>query len=312
MQQPSFDPGLTQNYGGELQRAIDERGDFNVRRVGISWRDQHPYLLLISASWPKFIAFVFGAFVVTNLLFAGIYYLIGIEFLKGAEAPTAGLRFVNAFFFSTHTLTTVGYGNVYPTGPWANATAAIEALVGLMGFAVVTGLVFGRFSRPSARIAFSENALIAPYQDGWSLQFRVVNRRTNNLIELSARILMMSVEPNGGRLQRKYALLKLEREQVVFFPLTWTIVHPIASDSPLYGKAKEDLQRLQVEIMILIKGFDETFGQTVNVRHSYRHDEIVWGARFTPAFEIDPHGGDLRLEINKISSFEPAPLPRLE
>ncbi|MBV9265225.1 MAG: hypothetical protein JO061_03560, partial [Acidobacteriaceae bacterium] len=197
-------------------------------------------------------------------------------------------------------------------GPWANGIAALEALLGLMGFAVITGLVFGRFSRPSARIAFSEKVLLSPYQDGWSLQFRIVNRRANNLLELSARILLMTVEPAGERLQRKYVLLGLEREQVIFFPLTWTIVHPITPESPLYGKTKEDLHKLQAEIMILIKGFDETFGQTVNVRHSYRHDEFVWGARFTPAFEIDPEGGDLHLEVSKVSSFEPVALPRLE
>ena len=310
--QPAYDPGLTQKYNGRLTRAIDESGDFNVHRKGVTWRDAHPYLFLISASWPTFCMLVLAAFAVVNVLFALLYVGIGAEHLKGVEAPTAGLQFLNIFFFSTHTLTTVGYGNIYPIGPAANTLAALEALVGVMGFAVVTGLVFGRFSRPSARIGFSKKMLVAPYRDGLSIQFRVVNRRTNNLLELSARLLLMTVESVGDTLQRKYAPLRLEREQVLFFPLTWTVVHPITPDSPLFGKTPDDLARLEAEVMILIKGFDETFGQTVNTRYSYRHDEIIWGARFTPAFDVDPASGDLRLEVNKVSSFERIELPRLD
>jgi inward rectifier potassium channel len=230
---------------------------------------------------------------------------IGTEHLKGTEAPTAWLRFVNAFFFSAHTLTTVGYGNMYPIGAAANAAAAIEALAGLLAFAIATGLVFGRFSRPSARIGFSPTMLISPYMDGTSLQFRVVNRRSNNLIDLEARLLLMTVEFIGGRLQRRYATLELERSSVLFFPLTWTVVHPIDEKSPLYGKKPEDLESLQAEVMIMMKGFDETFGQTVQARYSYRYDEIVWGAKFAPAFEIE-QSGDLRLEVSKVGAIEPA------
>lgn len=312
MQQPSFDPGLTQRYTGQIKRAISKSGDFNVRRIGTTWRDQHPYLFLISLSWPAFSSLVLAGFAAINLLFAALYYAIGMDSLKGAEAPTMALRFLNAFFFSTHTLTTVGYGNIFPVGPLANSVAAMEALVGLTGFAVITGLVFGRFSRPSARIGFSTKILVTPYQDVTSLQFRIVNRRSNNLIDLSARLLLMTVEPVEGRLQRKYIALTLEREQVLFFPLPWTIVHPITPDSPLFGKTQADLDRLQAEVMILIRGFDETFGQTVNARYSYRHDEFVWGARFKPAFEIDRDGDDLIVEVDKISICERAPLPRLE
>ena len=255
---------------------------------------------------------VIAVFAITNVLFASLYMAIGIEHLKGADSGSAGVEFVNAFFFSTHTLTTVGYGNIYPLGPVANLVAALEALVGLMGFAVITGLMFGRFSRPSARIGFSDWMLVTPYGEGTSLQFRIVNRRTNNLLELNARLLLMTVVGGTGGLRREYAPLQLERDQVLFFPLTWTIVHPITQSSPLYGKSAAELREMQAEIMILIKGFDETFGQTVNVRHSYRHDEIAWGGRFTTAFEIDEPGGDLRLEVDRVSSFEAVSLPPLD
>jgi inward rectifier potassium channel len=308
--QPTFDPGLTQQYTGALSRTINEDGQFNVRRPGLTLRDIHPYLFLISVRLPVFGAIVLTAFIAVNLLFAGIYLAIGIDHLKGADAATAGGEFLNAFFFSTHTLTTVGYGNIYPVGVAANSIAAIEALIGLMTFALATGLLYGRFARPSARIGFSDRMLVAPYGDGMSLQFRIVNRRSNNLLELGARMMLMTVEMVGGRLQRKFAQLELERDQVIFFPLTWTIVHPITASSPLYGKTAADLTELQSEFLVFVKAFDETFGQTVNSRRSYRHDEIVWGARFTPAFEIE-ETGDLRLDVEKVSNFERVEAPQL-
>ena len=307
MQQPSFDPGLTQQYKGVLKRAINKDGQFNVRREGATWRDAHPYLYLISVSWTKFFGMIFLAFILTNTIFALLYAAIGIEHLKGAEAPTEPLRFMNAFFFSAHTLTTVGYGNIWPSGPLANITTAVEALTGLMGFAIATGLFFGRFSRPSARIGFSPTAVIASYKGGTSLQFRIVNRRFNNLIEVEARILLMTVEDCNGQLQRRFQDLPLERDQILFFPLTWTIVHPIDENSPLHGAKAEDLERLQSEIMINLRAFDESFGQVVHVRYSYRYDEIVWGAKYVQAFEVDDDG-ELRLDVSRVGEFEPAPL----
>ena len=308
----SFDPGLTQQYTGALKRAIDENGDFNVRRTGATLRDFHLYLFLINVSWPVFALIVMAAFVAVNLIFASVYLAIGIDKLKAADQATTAAPFMYAFFFSTHTLTTVGYGNVYPSGVLANTIAALEALTGLMGFAIATGLFFGRFSRPSARIGFSTKMLVAPYGDGTSLQFRIVNRRTNNLLELTARVLLMTVESVDGRMQRRYAPIEVEREQVLFLPLTWTVVHPITPSSPLYGKTAGDLAALQAEFLILIKAFDDTFSQTVNARNSYTHDQIVWGAKFKPAFEI-AESGDLRLEVDKVSVFEPLKtLQRLE
>lgn len=302
-QKPGFDPGLTQTYTRSLSRSINEDGSFNVRRYGGTLRDFHPYLALVHMSWIKFFGVVLGAFVIANFAFACGYALIGVDHLKGADAAANGGWFLNALFFSMQTMTTLGYGSVYPVGIAANSLAAVEALAGLLAFALATGLLFGRFSRPSARIGYSDRILIAPYQDGTSLQFRIVNRRTNNLLELTARLLLMTVEGAGSGLRRKYTPLELEREQVYFFPLTWTVVHPITETSPLFGKTQSDLADLQAEIMVLVKGFDESFGQVVNSRRSYRYDEIVWGARFKQAFDID-EAGDLRLEVNRVSSYE--------
>ncbi len=308
MEKPTFDPGLTQQYTGVLTRAINPDGQFNVKRTGVTWRDGHPYLFLISVRWPTFFLIVTIGFIVVNTLFAASYAAIGVEHIKGSAAPTAWERYLNVFFFSAHTLTTVGYGNMYPYGAAANSIATLESLVGLLAFAIATGLVFGRFSRPSARIAFSKTMVIAPYQNGASLQFRVVNRRSNNIIDLNARLVLMTVEMVEGRLQRRFRPLDLERSDILFFPLTWTIVHPINETSPLLDMTTELLHRLQGEVIVMLKGFDETFGQTIHAHFSYRYDEIVWGARFKPAFEIDEQG-DLRLETDQLSEIESIGLP---
>jgi inward rectifier potassium channel len=193
----------------------------------------------------------------------------------------------------------VGYGSISPKSFESNIVAALESLVGVLGFAVATGLLFGRVSRPSAKIGFSEMMLVAPYQDMQSLQFRVVNRRRNDLMEIEARVLLMTVEEKDGQPERRYRQLKLEREQVLFLPLTWTIVHPIDGESPMSGLTAEDLERLQAEVMILIKAYDDTFSQTVLARYSYRYDEIGWNQQFAPAFSVDSEG-DLVLELQKV------------
>lgn len=303
MKKPTFDPGLTQQFSGSLRRAINKDGSFNVHRRGASWRDVHPYLHLVNMRWPPFLAVLFVSLVAVTAIFALIYFILGPEQLQGAEAPSAAGRFLNDFFFSAHTLTTVGYGNISPRGIAANSAAALEATLGLMAFALATSLLFGRFSRPSARIGFSEKMLIAPYQDGASLQFRIVNLRPNILMELEAQILLMTVEGPPERRMRDYKVLSLERDRILFFPLTWTIVHPIDEASPLYGKTAAELEKLQAEVLILVKGYDETFSQSVHARYSYRYDEMVWGPRFSPAFYIDA-GGDMVLDVDRVGSFK--------
>jgi inward rectifier potassium channel len=258
-------------------------------------------LHLLNMSWPKFFVVVMLSYLAINTLFALVYFAMGPEGLQGANGASEMDRFLNDFFFSTHTLTTLGYGNIVPGTVGANVAASIEAIVGLMSVALGTGLLFGRFSRPSAKIAFSERMLITPYQDHASLQFRIVNLRANVLMEIQATLVLMTVEGPPGNLSRRYQPLPLEREAISFLALTWTILHPIDEASPLYGKTAADLERLQAEFVILIKGFDDTFSQTVHARYSYRYDELTWQARFDPAFEFDEHG-NMILNVDRVSS----------
>lgn len=301
MQQPTFDPGLTQQFTGVLRRSINKDGTFNVYRRGGSWRHVHPYLHLLNMSWRKFFVVFMASYFTVNVLFALVYFALGPGHLKGGDAATESERFLNDFFFSTHTLTTVGYGNITPATVPANIIASLEAIAGLMAVALGTGLLFGRFSRPSVKIAFSERALIAPYQDRNSVQIRLVNLRPNLLMEIEANLVLMTVEGAGEDRKRRYAELKLERSAIYFLPLTWTVVHPIDEGSPLFGKSAEDLARLQAEFVVLIKGFDDTFSQTVHARYSYRYDEVTWGARFQPAFEISGDG-NMVLDLDRVSS----------
>jgi len=302
MEKPSFDPGLTQQFTAPYSRVINKDGNFNVHRRGVTWRDFHPYLHLINMGWPGFFATLVLGYIVANLGFAAVYYALGPNQLQGADSAHAMGRFLDCFFFSAHTLSTVGYGNISPRTTPANIVSAFEALTGVLGFAVATGLLFGRVSRPSARLGFSENVLVTPYQDGQSLQFRVVNRRSNSLMELEARVLLMTVETRKGKAARRYDILTLERPQVLFLPLTWTVVHPIDEHSPLWGKTAEELVAVQAELLILVKAYDDTFSQTVIARHSYRHDEFRWGMRFAPAFHVDSEG-DLVLELHKLGEL---------
>jgi len=302
MRKPTFDPGLTQQFTGVLLRSINKDGSFNVRRTGGSWRHLHPYLTLLSLRWSTFLAVVFTAYFVANLFFAAGYFLMGPEGLQGADLSSEARRFWSGFFFSAHTLTTVGYGNISPATIGANVLSVVEALSGLLGIALVTGILFGRFSRPSARIAFSDNMLVAPYQDRTSLQFRIVNLRPNVLMELQANVILMTVDGPAGALTRNYQQLKLERDNIFFLALAWTVVHPIEEDSPLFGKTSEELQRLQAEFVITIKAYDDTFAQSVYSRYSYRYDELTWQARFQPAFEIDREG-NMVLNVDRVSSF---------
>src|SRR5208337_87266 len=298
-----FDPGFTQSYAGSLRRVVNKDGTFNVRRTGGSLRNFHLYKLLIGLSWPWFVAIVLGTFILINIAFAWLYLAAGIQTLQGAEGATPLGTFLNAFFFSAQTLTTVGYGGMVPRGIGSNVIASVEALMGVMGFAFGAALVYGRFSRPTARILFSEHALIAPYQGKTSLQIRVANQRSNAIVDLEATIVLMAVEGSGEAHRRTYARLELERPRVFFLPLTWTIVHPIDETSPLHGKTAQYLADHAVEIIVLIRGFDDTFSQIVNARCSYRYDEIMWDHKFLPAFHSD-EDGRLVLDLARIDAVE--------
>ncbi|MBI4910670.1 MAG: K+ channel, inward rectifier [Acidobacteria bacterium] len=299
-----FDPGLTQRYTGRLRRVINKDGSFNVRKRGVGWRETGVFLHLLNSGWLWFLTQAWMAYVVLNLGFAGVYYAIGVESLTGADRSTPLDSFLSAFFFSVQTFTTVGYGHVSPKGMLTSTVASFEAMMGLLSFAIGTGLVYARFSRPSAKLAFSEKMVVAPFNDGRALMFRIANRRPNVLMESEATAILMTVD-KAGEHKRKYQPLKLDRERILFLPLTWTIVHSIDESSPLWGLDTEQLESLQAEFLILIKVFDDTFGQPVHARYSYTWDEIEWGRKFEQVFTVNADG-DLELDLSDLGKTMPA------
>jgi inward rectifier potassium channel len=233
-----------------------------------------------------------------------LYVVAGAHALTGFENERIQLRYVEAFFFSVQTLATIGFGNIAPANNAANILVTIESLIGLLGFAIAAGIVFARFSRPLAQIVFSRSAIIAPYRDMSGFMFRIVNQKKNEIVELRATVMMARRKKDGTSADREFLPLKLERDRVVFFPLTWTVVHPIDESSPLWGWREQDLRASDVEFLVLLNGFDETFSQNVHTRSSYTADEVVWGAKFRNVFNDPDPSGSISIDIRKIHEIE--------
>ena len=285
-------------------RFLNRDGSFNVERTGQSFlRSLNPYHALLTMSWVKFHAMVVLSYFLVNVLFALAYLACGPEAIQGSAATSTGGRFFDAFFFSVQTLATIGYGKISPSGFGANIVVAFEALTGLFGFALATGLLFARFSRPNAKIQYSEKAVIAPFHGITGFMFRIVNERQNQLIEVSATLTYSRMETHNGKQVRKFYSLPLERNKVTFFPLHWTIVHPIDEKSPLFGVTQKELEESDAEFAILLTGIDETFSQSVHSRSSYKYDEVVVGAKFRDMF-LPTENGVVRVDLRRLSDIE--------
>ncbi|MEZ5352366.1 MAG: ion channel [Bryobacteraceae bacterium] len=300
--------------GGRLaqlsgKRLMNRDGTFNISRTGARWQEFfHPYHVLLTVSWGQFFGLVLTLYFAVNLLFACAYLLCGPGALAGAEETDLGGRFTNAFFFSVQTIATIGYGKMTPEGVAANILVAIEALFGLLGFAFATGVMFARFSRPTARIAFSEKAIFAPYRGGTALMFRVANARRTELSDVTITVAMARMETVDGRRTRRFYQLALERSRVTFLSTQWVVVHPIDEASPFWGVTEADLANCEPEILVLLSALDETFSQTVQVRGSYQGNEFFWGAKFRDIYEQEP-GGALRIDIRRLGEIDAAELP---
>ncbi|TAE56188.1 MAG: transporter [Bacteroidetes bacterium] len=298
------DLGFGAKINSKNRRLINPDGSFDVRRVGIGLRDIHPYQFLITIPWWKFFLAIVAIYLSINCIFALLYVMVGMESLSNSPVDgTFGEQFSHSFFFSAQTLTTVGYGATAPQGLWSNVIAVFEAMTGIMLFAIATGILYGRFSRPSARIAYSHHALIAPYKEGKAFMFRIVNRRKNQLIELEAQVTLMWYEMIGGEEKQRYFGLPLERKSVTLFPLNWTLVHPIDASSPLWGVSAAELEARHAQVLITIRAYDDTFAQMVHSRYSYKYTEIIENAKFTPMYYPDPEGRIL-LELDKVGDYE--------
>lgn len=286
-----------------VERLLNRDGSFNVHRKGLGfWRSLHAYQALLTMSPVQFTAIIAGSFLVINILFALVFTSLGPAALHGDS--NTGTGFWRAFFFSIQTFTTIGYGNVSPSGFAANALTTVEALVSLLMVALLAGMIFARFSRPTAKIIYSHHAVVAPYRGITAFQFRIVNARRNEIIEVQAKLLFSRFERTDRGIIRQYYQLALERDRVTFFPLTWTVVHPIDESSPLHGLKPEDLAGSKGEFLILLNGVDEAFSQMVYSRTSYTADEIVWNARFASVFTRSSAGRPVMVDLERFHRIE--------
>ncbi len=269
------------------RRVLDVSGRSNIVLIGAR---QHPltdlYHRLLSMPWPVLIALLGLFYVSANAIFAA-FYLLGGDVIERAHPHS----FLDAFFFSIQTMATIGYGTMAPRGLYANTLVAIESLVGLLGFAVATGLMYSKFAQPRARVLFSNVALIARREGMQCLLFRMANQRANQLVEahLRAVIAMDSSTAEGEPIRRVQDLRFLRSESPVF-AFSWTAIHPIDEASPLHGLRAEDLVERDAEIIVVLTGIDDTFSQTVHARRSYVPAELVWNARFVDVLGVSADG----------------------
>ncbi|NMM50475.1 ion channel [Marinigracilibium pacificum] len=296
------DPGTGTNPQFRAGRTINKDGSFNVKRLGRTYILISTFEWLINLKWSVFFLMLILGYSFINLIFALIYLYIGVDHIGGTDTLTTTNPLLIAYFFSFQTFTTVGYGALHPVGLTTNIIASFEAFLGFMMFAIATGLLYSRFSRPKAKILFSKNALIVDKDNKRMLQFRIGNLKNNALMEAQIEVIMQKKEtgPNGPVFN--FYNLKLERKYILFFPLNWTIVHEIDQDSPLYGYDISNKENFEFEILIHFKAFDDTYSEHVHQRFSYTSDEVEFGCRFVPTYYTDKHGHTI-FDLNKISQY---------
>ena len=295
------------SYGGRLLN-IDGTPNIEKRGIGYFQRTSWFHSMLSISGWRFFLIILFF-YIAVNLFFTFIYYLIGVEHLTGLKTSSESEKLMEAFFFSTQTYTTVGYGRISPSGFAMNMVSSFHALIGLLSFAVATGLMYGRFSRPKAYIKFAENAVIAPYKEISALMLRLAPFKNTTLTDAEAKITMALITEEDGKTTNHFFNLDLELKNINSLTLSWTIVHPITEESPLYNFTEEDFKNAKGEFIVFIKAFDDMFSNSVIARTSYTFDEVRYGVKFVPMFHRDNDRNTTILDLDKLNLFEQATLP---
>lgn len=287
------------NYGG---RFVNRDGTFNVRKEGIPFfrRFSLYHTMLNIPTW-KFYGALFAFYLSVNFIFGCIYFFIGSDQFQGVLAKTSWGIFKELFFFSTETYTTVGYGRVNPVGDLANSVSAIESMLGFLSFAIATGLLYGRFSKPKAFLFFSKQALVSPYRGGTGLMFRFAAYKDHHtLTNLEIKVNAAMQVDEGSKMVYKFYDLELERSRVETLPMNWTVVHPLNQDSPLFEYSHEDMKKADLEIYVSIRGFDDVYSNLVQQRTSYTYDEIVFGRKFIQMYRESSDGKTTIVELQKL------------
>lgn len=298
--------GFGDNASG---RFINKDGFPNVQRKGVGILSRYSwYHTMLNLSTVRFLSYLVIAYILVNLLFAFIYYVIGVEHLTGIDKSDPANEFIDVFFFSSQTFTTVGYGRIAPVGFMASLVATFEAFLGLLTFAIATGLFYGRFSRPRAYLKFSDIAVIAPFKEQTGLMFRMVPFKNNALTDAEV-IVSAAIEViEEGIPRNNFYTLKTRLNKINTLALNWTVVHAIDENSPFYGFSEDDFKNTNIEIIVHLRAFDEVFSNTVVQRSSYVSKEIIYGAKFVPMYYPDKGNLSTVLDLDKINEYQKADL----
>ena len=291
------------NYGG---RFINKDGSANVEKRGMNFFSRISWFhTMIEMPTAKFMIIILLLYTTINFVFAVIYFAIGIENLKGINTSnSAWVQFGQACFFSAQTFTTVGYGHISPSGFLTSAVSSAEALIGLLSFAIATGLFFGRFSMPVACLKFSHNSIIAPYGDIKALMIRMVPYKNTNFTDAEAKVTLGINVEEKGILINKFYPLELEFDKINALNLSWTLVHPITEESPLFQFDKEKFNNITGEIFVFVKTFDDMFSTVVATRTSYTFEEVFYGAKFKPMFTRSIDNKKTILNLDLLDEYE--------
>jgi inward rectifier potassium channel len=300
----------TTSVGG---RFINKDGTFNMKKDGIPiWERFSVFHSMLNMPRWKFISIIIVFYLAVNLIFSMLYFIIGAQEFQGMIARTPWQKFKEIYFFSTETFTTVGYGRVNPVGDMANMVASIEAISGFLSLAIFTGLMYGRFSKPESFLMFSEHALISPYQDKTALMFRFASYKDNHVLtDVEVKVTMGLQLTENDNAEYKYFSLDLERQRVDSLPMNFTVVHPLDEHSPLYGFDSDDMKVADVEIYVLIRGFDDVYSNIVLQRTSYTFDEIRFNAKFVPMYRESADKNTTIVELDKLNEYIEVKLPAL-
>jgi inward rectifier potassium channel len=296
--------GTKDDYGG---RFINKDGTFNIRKEGQGfWQRFSIFHSMLNLPLWKFIAVIFTFFIGINLFFTLVYLALGTDEFIGLLSTTRWKEIKEIYFFSTETFTTVGYGRVNPVGDGANFVASIEAMCGFISFAVVTGLIYGRFAKPTSYLVFSDHAVIAPYKNGTGFMFRFASYKENHtLTDVEIRVNAALLAQENGQSVYRFYDLALERSKVDSLPMNWTVVHPIDDKSPLIGFTEDDIKATDLEVYVLVRGFDDVFSNFVLRRTSYTFREIQFNRRFVPMYRESEDGKTTILELHKLNEHKP-------
>jgi inward rectifier potassium channel len=297
--------GVLPNQLGE--RFVRKDGSFNMIKEGMAyWERISLYSTILKLSWRNFFLLILVFYILVNGFFTFVYWLIGFDQLTGINETKGMSKLLEVFFFCIQTFTTVGYGRINPVGILADITASFQAMLGWLFFALVTGLLYGRFTRPQAFLAFSENALISPFKEIQGLMFRMVPFKINHhLTDAHVIVTLAMLENTEGSKEYKFYNLKLERSKIDTFNMNWTVVHPIDEESPLLNYTHEELRLSDAEIYVQVTGFDPIFSNTVMQRSSYTAAEIIWNAKFVPMYRESADGSTTIIELDKLNVHTP-------